>query len=71
MADLEPMSREELIALILKQHQLIEELRAEVEKLNRSQHRPAARFSKGQRKADPKRPGRRPGQGPFARRAAP
>jgi len=27
MADLESMSREELIALILKQHQLIEELR--------------------------------------------
>jgi transposase len=71
MADLESMSREELIALILKQHQLIEELRAEVEKLSRSQQRPAAPFSKGQRKADPKRPGRKPGQGPFARRAAP
>ena len=65
------MSREELIALILRQHQLIEELRAEIEKLKRSQHRPAAPFSKGQRKADPQRPGRKPGQGPFARRAAP
>jgi len=71
VADQTKAIQKELIALILKQHQLIEELRAEVEKLNRSQHRPAAPFSKGQREADPKRPGRKPGQGPFERRAAP
>src|SRR5664279_6288495 len=71
MADLESLSRDELIALILKQQRLIEELRVEIERLKRSQHRPAAPFSKGQRKAHPQRPGRKPGQGPFARRAAP
>ena len=71
MADLESLSREELIALILKQQQRIEELRLEIEQLKRSQHRSAAPFSKGQRKAHPKRPGRKPGQGPFARRSAP
>jgi transposase len=71
MADLESLSREELIALILEQQRLIEELRVEIERLKRSQHRSAAPFSKGQRKAHPKRPGRKPGQGPFARRSAP
>jgi hypothetical protein len=53
MAGLESLSREELIALILKQQQLIEELRVEIERLKRSQQRPAAPFSKGQRKAHP------------------
>lgn len=71
MADVESLSREELIALILEQQRLIEELRAEIERLKRSQHRQAAPFSKGQRKANPKRPGRKPGQGPFARRTTP
>jgi len=64
MADLESLSREELIALIL-------ELREEIERLKRSQHRSAAPFSKGERKADPKRPGRKPGKGPFTHRSAP
>lgn len=70
MADLDSLSREQLIALILDQRRLIEELRAEIESLKRSPHRSAAPFSKGKRKAHPKRPGRKPGQGPFARRAA-
>lgn len=64
------ISRQELLVLLRQQHQLIGELRAEIEKLKRSQHRSAAPFSKGQRKANPKRSGRKPGQGPFARRAA-
>jgi transposase len=71
MAGLESLSREELITLVLEQQRLIGELRAEIETLKRSQQRSAAPFSKGQRKADPKRAGRKPGQGPFTRRPAP
>jgi transposase len=71
MAALDSLSREELIALILEQQQLIEQLRVEIEQLKRSQHRQASPFSKGKRKANPKPPGRKPGQGPFTRRAAP
>jgi transposase len=37
----------------------------------RASKRPNAPFSKGTRKADPKKPGRKPGQGPFIRRAEP
>ena len=43
----------------------------ELEKLLRSKARSATPFSKGKRKAHPKRPGRKPGQGPFHRRDAP
>lgn len=71
MLDLGSLGREELIALIEEQRRLIAELTAEVERLKRSQNRPAAPFSKNQPKADPKRPGRRPGQGPFLRRSEP
>src|SRR5436305_2095690 len=71
MADLESLSRAELMAVLRDQQQLIAELRAEIERLKRSQHRPAAPFSKGQPKSDPQRPGRKPGRGPFLRRAAP
>jgi acetylornithine/succinyldiaminopimelate/putrescine aminotransferase len=49
-------------------------LREEVkklEKLLRSKARSATPFSKGKRKAHPKRPGRKRGQGPFQRREAP
>jgi transposase len=49
----------------------IAELRAEVERLKRRQHRQAAPFSKETRVATPKRPGRRPGQGTFTYRTAP
>ena len=42
-----------------------------LEKLLRSKARSATPFSKSKRKAHPKRPGRKPGQGPFQRRDAP
>ena len=44
---------------------------AEIERLKRSGKRQAAPFSKGTRKADPQRPGRKPGAGPFRYRTAP
>jgi hypothetical protein len=59
-APLDELSREELIALIV-------ELRGEVERLKREQRRQAAPFSKQQPKANPKTPGRKPGQGLFTR----
>jgi len=64
MRDLELLSREELIGLILEQARQIEELR-------RGGKRSAAPFSKGTRVEDPKTPGRKPGEGPFERRKAP
>lgn len=51
-----------------------ERLRQQVEELQdelRASRRQAAPFSKGQLKANPKRPGRKPGQGLFRRRSAP
>lgn len=63
-APLDELGRAELIALI-------QELRAEIERLKRSQPRSAAPFSKNQPKTDPKKPGRKPGQGVFAHRPAP
>ncbi len=71
MGRLDSLNREELAALIREQQQLIEQLRLEIEQLKRSQHRQASPFSKGKRKTDPKPPGRKPGEGPFARRGAP
>jgi transposase len=71
MADLASLSREELIALIEEQRRLIGELTAEMERLKRAQNRSAAPFSKNKPKADPQRPGRKPGQGPFLRRGEP
>jgi transposase len=58
------LTREELLALV-------RELRAEIERLKRSQHRQAAPFSKEKPVTDPKKPGRKMGQGPFIRREAP
>ena len=52
----------------------IERLRRQIEELEeelRASKREAAPFSKGQRVANPKRPGRKTGQGPFCRRGAP
>ena len=66
---MESLSREELIQVILDQHQMIVQLRAEVEQLKKRGG--AAPFSKGTRKKDPKRPGRKPGQGNFRFRGAP
>src|ERR1700675_750103 len=50
---------------------LVVELRAELERLKRRQQRQAAPFSKGTHIAQPKRPGRKPGQGVFTYRHAP
>lgn len=69
MDALDSLSREELIQIILDQHRMIEQLRAEIEQLKRKSG--AAPFSKGTRKANPKPPGRKPGQGYFRFRGAP
>jgi transposase len=68
---LESLSREELIALILEQRRLMEQLRKEIEELRRGGHRQAAPFSKGKPAKNPKPPGRKPGEGIFRRRSAP
>jgi transposase len=69
--DLANLDRDALIALVLKQAAEIASLRAEVEALKRSGKRQAAPFSKGTRKDDPRKPGRKPGQGLFKTREAP
>ncbi len=46
-------------------------LRAQLEQCTRDGKRQAAPFSKGQRLAQPKRPGRKPGEGPFTFRTLP
>ena len=77
-SDLTGLSRDDLLRVITEQQRQIAELaarvealQAEVERLKREGNRPAAPFSKGTRAATPKKPGRKPGQGPFAHRAAP
>ena len=62
--------REELTRIQTENDRLREEVKKR-EKLLRGKARSAPPFSKGKRKAHPKRPGRKPGQGPFQRRAAP
>jgi transposase len=57
--------------LVTEQQAVIAALRAELEQLTRRTKRQAAPFSKDTRVAAPKRPGRKPGQGPFHCRAAP
>jgi transposase len=66
---LDSVSREQLIQIILDQHRMIEQLRAEIEQLKRRGG--AAPFSKGTTKPNPKPPGRKPGQGFFRFRGAP
>jgi hypothetical protein len=66
---LESLSREQLMQVILDQHRMIEELRAEIEQLKRRGG--AAPFFKGTHKSDPKPPGRKPGQGYFRFRNEP
>lgn len=76
--NLEQLNREQLIELV---NQLIAQLealltqnaklKAEMEQLKRDNARSAAPFSKNKRKKNPKRPGRKPGQGIFRNRPAP
>jgi transposase len=70
-SDFSDLDRAALIALILQQAALLDQLRAEIERLKRGNARQAAPFSKGRPVPDPKKPGRKPGQGPFKRREAP
>jgi transposase len=72
------LSRNELLALIATLQRQIaaltarnEALQAELEQLRRGAKRQAAPFSQGTRVANPKRPGRKPGSGPFCYRKAP
>jgi transposase len=48
-----------------------QDLRSEVERLSREKNRQATPFSKGSRVKQPKRPGRKPGEGTFSFRQAP
>src|SRR5947199_3356753 len=64
----------ELAALRARVEELLAEnaaLRARLDQLARDSKRQAAPFSKGQRKAQPKRPGRKPGRGRFTFRTLP
>jgi transposase len=64
----------ELAALKARVTQMLAEnaaLRAQLDQRARAAKRQAAPFSKGQRKALPKRPGRKPGQGRFTFRTLP
>src|SRR6267154_1397248 len=71
MPELPGLSHEQLCELIRQQYNTIEELRKQVEELRRKSHRPATPFSKNQPKANPKPPGRKPGEGVFTNRQAP
>ena len=71
MPDLDSLSRDDLVRLILQQRRQIAELRKQIEELRRKDQRSAAPFSKGKRKKNPKQPGRKPGEGKFSRRPAP
>jgi len=63
------LSREELLKRNQEQQRIIDRLKAEIERLKKKLS--AAPFAKGTHKKNPKRPGRKPGQGHFARRPAP
>ncbi|GAC1385379.1 MAG: IS66 family transposase [Acidimicrobiales bacterium] len=70
-SDFANLDRAALIALVLHQATLIEQLRAEIQQLKRGDARQAAPFSKGKPVQNPQKPGRKPGQGPFKRREPP
>jgi transposase len=70
-SDFDHLDRAALIAIILQQAAMIEQLRAEIEQLKRGNARQAAPFSKGKPVRNPKKPGRKPGLGFFKHRAAP
>jgi hypothetical protein len=64
----------ELASLKARVEELLAEnaaLKAQIDQLARDSKRQAAPFSKGQRKAQPKRPGRKPGHGRFTFRTPP
>jgi transposase len=69
--EIDQLSREELIALVRELQRQNAQLREEIERLKRWQRRQAAPFSKQQRVQNPKKPGRKKGQGPFRHREAP
>ncbi|MFN0106855.1 MAG: hypothetical protein ACKV2U_32780 [Bryobacteraceae bacterium] len=68
---LDELTREELVGLVRRQIQLIEQLRRQIEELQRGSRRRASPFSRNQPNPNPKRPGREPGQGTFTNRSAP
>jgi hypothetical protein len=67
----ENLSWEELLDLVRELERKIAELLEENQRLKRAQHRQATPFSKQRPVKDPKKPGRKKGQGPFRRREAP
>ncbi|HZA23164.1 MAG TPA: transposase, partial [Dehalococcoidia bacterium] len=78
LEDMESLSREELLALLVELQRQVAELtannaslRGEIAQLKRSTKRQAAPFSKGTRVCNAKRPGRQPGSGTFSCRQAP
>src|ERR671918_2484836 len=85
LEDIVSLSREELLALVAELRRQVtllyqqvagltdsnQELRGEVDRLSRQSKRQAAPFSKGTRSKEPRRPGRKPGEGRFSFRQAP
>jgi transposase len=76
--DFASLNREDLLALVAEQQGQIAELTAtvkalcaELDPLKRGGKRQAAPFSRGTRVANPKPPGRKPGEGTFRYREAP
>lgn len=69
--DLEHLSREELIERVRALEALVLELHAKIERIEREGKRQASPFSKGKRKPNPKKSGRRPGKGTFRHRTRP
>lgn len=74
----ELLSHEQLVGLVRKLERLvdaqrdeIERLRNENERLQREGKQQAAPFRRRKRKANPERPGRKPGEGPFMHRDGP
>ena len=65
---IETLSREALVELVLALMKEISELRAELEQFKRDADKSSP---KSKRKKNPKRPGRKPGQGVFRHRSAP
>lgn len=77
-AEISKLSIQELIAVVMELREQVERLAAEnaelkrrLEEKERSSKRQAAPFSKGEKKTNPKKPGRKPGKGKFSRRDPP